>query len=152
VARVSRISRALDKELSRLASKAVVAHSGRDRLIIANGGIFVLRAISSDENPSSATREIERLAHLTRDRLAQHSSWVPYVDWFLVGEPRAGYTVLALDLIAPTVLEHDGMDDDVHEELVQLVNDGMIAPTWFRGIPAAWDPAFIPNRGAHSFG
>lgn len=145
-------ARALDNALSRLASQAVVAHSGADRLVIANGGVFVLRALSKGDQPGPAAREIERLAHMTRDRLAKHTDWVPYVDWFLVGEPHPGFTVLPLDLIIPTVLEHAGIDAEVHQQLVDLADQGMIAPMWFRGIPAAWDREFIPNRAANSFG
>lgn len=139
-------ARALDSALSQLARRVTLAHSGKNRLMIGPGGIFVLRPIESGDNANQAILDLEHLATETRERLAQHLAWVPFVDWFVVGESRPDCTVLPPDLVPATALERQAIEADVVEDLTQILDRGELSPMWFKGVPAAWERGFEPSR------
>ena len=143
-------ARALDAALSRLARQVTLAHRGKNRLMIGPGGMFVLRPIDPEDSAATAMIEIERLATDTRERFAQHLAWVPFVDWFVVGESRHDCTVLPPDLLPATALEREAIEPDVVEELSQVLNRGELSPMWFKGVPAAWERGFEPSRDVPS--
>lgn len=133
-------ARVLDSALSQLAAGAKIAHSGRFRLMVGTGGVFVLRPLEQKENAAEAIDEVEHLASLTRDRIAQHMAWVPFVDWFVVSdEPRIDCTVLPSDLIGVTAFERDSLQAETVTELGELIDGGNLSPLWHKGIPAAWE-------------
>ena len=77
---------------------------------------------------------------MTRDRIAQHVAWVPFIDWFVVSdETRTDCTVLPSDLIAMTAFERNALDAATVAELGALIDEGLLTPLWHRGIPAAWE-------------
>ena len=77
---------------------------------------------------------------MTRDRIAQHVAWVPFIDWFVVSdETRTDCTVLPSDLIAMTAFERNALDAETVAELGALIDEGLLTPLWHRGIPAAWE-------------
>jgi hypothetical protein len=139
-------ARALDAALSQLARQVTLAHSGSNRLMIGPGGMFVLRPIEANDNAAIAISDIEVLANDTRERFAEHLAWVPFVDWFVVGETRDGCTVLPPDLVAATALERDTIEPDVVADLTQILDRGDLSPMWFKGVPAAWERGFEPAR------
>ena len=123
-----------------MAAGAKIAHSGQFRLMIGTGGVFVLRPLEPKENAAAAIDQVEQLASLTRDRIAQHMAWVPFVDWFVVSdEPRSDCTVLPGDLIGVTAFERDSLQPETVTELGELIDDGRLTPLWHKGIPAAWE-------------
>ena len=108
--------------------------------MIGTGGVFVLRPLEPDENAAEAIDQVEQLASMTRDRIAQHMAWVPFVDWFVVSdEPRSDCTVLPGDLIGVTAFERDSLEPETVVELGELIDDGRLTPLWHKGIPAAWE-------------
>lgn len=142
-------ARALDAALSRLAREVTLAHSGKNRLMIGRGGMFVLRPIEPEDNAAEAIHELEKLAGLTRERIAGHLAWVPFVDWFVVGDDkRTDCTVLAPDLVPATALERETIGEAVLDDLRRLVDTGDLAPMWFKGVPAAWERGFAPTTDA----
>lgn len=137
---------ALDAALSRIARQVTLAHSGINRLVVGTGGVFVLRPIEPGDDSTDAVSDVERLAAATRERIAGHLAWVPFVDWLVVGhEPRPDCTVLQPDLVAATTLERDMIAEPVLSELRRLVDDGDLSPMWFKGVPAAWERGFVPS-------
>ena len=143
-------ARALDAGLSQLARQVTLAHSGKNRLMVGPGGMFVLRPLEAGDNAAEAIAEVEHLATETRERFARHMAWVPFVDWFVVGESRSDCTVLPPDLLAATALERDAIEPDVVDELSSLVDAGELSPMWFKGVPAAWERGFEPSRNVTS--
>lgn len=108
--------------------------------MIGTGGVFVLRPLEPDENAAEAIDQVEQLASMTRDRIAQHMAWVPFVDWFVVSdERRTDCTVLPGDLIGVTAFERDSLEPETVVELGELIDDGRLTPLWHKGIPAAWE-------------
>ena len=73
-------------------------------------------------------------------------AWVPFVDWFVVGESRQDCTVLPPDLLAATALERETIDPGVVAELSSILDQGDLSPMWFKGVPAAWERGFEPSR------
>ncbi|MEO0494841.1 MAG: hypothetical protein AAF081_15640 [Actinomycetota bacterium] len=139
-------ARALDAVLSSLARDVTLAHSGENRLVVGRGGMFVFRPLEDDDDGVVALAEVERLAILTRDRIAGHLAWVPFIDWFVVGDDtRTDCTVLAPDLVGSTALERETIGASVLEDLRQLVDRGELMPMWFKGVPAAWERTFVPT-------
>ncbi|MEM9202676.1 MAG: hypothetical protein AAGC53_13505 [Actinomycetota bacterium] len=139
-------ARALDAALSGLARQVTLAHSGKNRLMIGPGGMFVLRPLEEDDNANEAIAEVEHLATVTRERFAQHLAWVPFVDWFVVGDSRPDCTVLPPDLLPATALERNAIEPDIVTDLAGLLDRGDLSPMWFKGVPAAWERGFEPTR------
>ncbi len=130
------IARALDDVLSRLPERVAVAHRGVDRLIIGPGGAFVLHPLDDHEHPQIAAEHAQRLADATRDRFAQHLTWVPFVDWFIVGESlQDEIAVLPSSLVATTVLEGHSIPRSVAEIIRRHISLGQLAPLWHHGLP-----------------
>ncbi len=118
--------------------------------MVGPGGMFVLRPLDDKEDAASAIAEVELLANVTRERFAQHLAWVPFVDWFVVGDSRPDCTVLPPDLLAATALEREAIDEHTVAELTRLVDSGDLAPLWFKGVPAAWERGFEPSADVTS--
>jgi len=127
---------ALDEILSRLPKTVGVGHRGRDRLLISTGGVFVLRPIEQSDSITEAREDAQELAEVTRDRLADHVTWVPFVDRFLVADdPNAGLGVLPTGFIASTTLEGHAVEPQTAIDLCRLLELGHLAPLWHHGLP-----------------
>lgn len=126
----------LDEILVALPGAVVLAHRGLQRLVVSTGGVFVL-----DPGPEALGPVAERAAaaaQATRSLLAEHLSWVPFVDWFVVSAgdsaPEA-HDVVPLDLVPSTVLEGHTIDPTLLAEIRRLLFDGRLAPQWHDGLP-----------------
>lgn len=97
----------VDRVLARLRAGAVVAVAGEARLVASDAGAFVL--LPADAEPTRAGEQAARLAEATRHALADHLSWVPFVDAVVVvrpGEDAGGsVTAVPVDLLATVLVE-----------------------------------------------
>ena len=101
----------LDRVLRELPGDFAVASQAASRLIVGRPGAFVLAtlpdAARSPIEPLAA--RITRLAASTRVVLADHLSWVPFIDAVVVTghgpAPGAPVTMAPLDLVAELVTE-----------------------------------------------
>ncbi|GEM_PF-2422060 len=108
--------------------------------MVGPGGVFVLCPLEAADNAAEAIAETEGLAASTREQIAKHLAWVPFVDWFVVAEePRSGFTVLPPDLLTATAFERDVIDAELVGDLQRLLRNGELTPLWHRGIPAPWE-------------
>lgn len=125
----------LDEILAALPDPANVAHRGGQRLVTSPGGVFVL-----DPGPGDVIETAQRAAlaaNRTRELLATHLSWVPFVDWFVVSAELGPdeHDVLPLDLVTATVLEGHAVGDEVAASICNLVVRGLLTPDWHAGLP-----------------
>lgn len=131
---------ALDDVLARLPKSVGVGHRGRDRLVISTGGVFVLHPLEQSDSTSEAREDAQELAEVTRDRLADHVTWVPFVDRFLVADdPNAGLGVLPTGFIASTTLEGHAVEPQTATDLCRLLELGHLSPLWHHGLPMTSD-------------
>lgn len=97
----------VDRVLAGLTADAVVAVAGEARLVASDAGAFVL--LPADAEPTRAGEQVARLAEATRHALAEHLSWVPFVDAVVVvrpGEDAGGsVTAVPVDLLATVLVE-----------------------------------------------
>jgi len=132
---------ALDAVLGALPEPVVIGHDGYRRLVASPGGIFVLD--TSDGEVSAVADRAAVAARITREQLAEHLSWVPFVDWFVIapaGTPAA-HSVLPVDLVETTVLEGHVVDDDVLAQVTKLVMGESLGPQWAPGLSLPDDDA-----------
>jgi hypothetical protein len=126
----------LDEILVALPGAVVLAHRGLQRLVVSAGGVFVL-----DPGPEGLGPVAERAAaaaQATRTLLAEHLSWVPFVDWFVVSAADSvldAHDVVPLDLVPATVLEGHTIDTALLADIRRLLFDGRLAPQWHDGLP-----------------
>ncbi len=129
-------ARALDEILSRLSGAVGIAHRGPDRLSIGPGGVFVLHPLESSESPRDAAEHAWLLAETTRDRIADHLTWVPFVDWLVIAEAYSAHIPsLPSGLVATTLLEGHAIPPTIANELRRSVSMGNLSPLWQPGLP-----------------
>ena len=146
-------ARVLDRALSRLPEHIAVAHRGPDRLMTGPGGAFVLHPLEPDELARDAVEHAHLLAQTTRDRIAGHLAWVPFVDWFVVDDgDRHEISVLPTSLVATTVLEGHAMPLSVADELRRYIALGGLNPLWHQGLPVAGDHLIEVTTQMHPLG
>lgn len=108
-------------------------HHGQQRLVVSTGGVFVLDPMVPDRG--STPGKAERLATLTRDRLAERLRWVPFVDWFVVTEGEPITSQIPADLVESTVLEGHSVDEATVRRIRALLELGELTPPWRPGLP-----------------
>ena len=120
----------LDDALSQLPAHFVIGQLDDARLVVGPTGCTVLLAQASGPAPEHTSSE---LAQQTRLSLADHLSWVPFVDALVVtAEGNIGSIVsveldLLVDLLTdgPTIL-----DDATAQRLAELVGQRRLKPAW----------------------
>jgi hypothetical protein len=131
----------VDRVLAGLHAGAVLAVSGDARLVAGGAGAFVLLPAAAE--PTRAGERAARLAEATRDALADHLSWVPFVDAVVVVRPgeRAGGSVTAVpvDLLAVVLVEGPRqIADPTLARIAALVAQGRLG---------AWRAATVADDG-----
>jgi hypothetical protein len=99
-------TQAIDEVLADLPSLCTVASAGEARLVFGPSGAFVL--LDGSDDPADSADRAGRLAASTRGALAEHVSWVPFIDAVIV-TPRArnggDATPVPLDLLREVLVE-----------------------------------------------
>lgn len=131
----------LDEMLSGLSPDIVVAHRGSThreslRLVASAGGVFVLDPDTIEIDADDTTG---RVADRTREQLAQHLSWVPFVDWMVVVDEWSERGAVPLDMVAATLLEGHALPPAVIASIGDLLAAGSLAPEWISGLPITTD-------------
>jgi hypothetical protein len=97
----------VDRALAGLPRGALVAGAGDARLVAGDTGAFVL--VPAGDAAAGAAERAARLAEATRDALADHLSWVPFVDAVVVVRPdeaaHGPATAVPLDLLVTVLSE-----------------------------------------------
>ncbi len=136
----------LDEVLAALPATVVVAHCDAYRLVVSHAGVFVLDPGSGATGPTAERAAVA--AQATRELLADHLTWVPFVDWFMVSAADsvpAEHDVVPLDLVPATVLEGHSVGDELMATIRDLLSTGTLAPAWYDGVPAATAPYAQPS-------
>jgi len=123
----------LDDILFALPADVGTGHHGQQRLVVSTGGVFVLDPAIPDLTSSAG--QAERLATLTRERLADRLRWVPFVDWFVVTEDEPTTSQIPADLVESTVLEGHSVDEATVRRIQALLELGELTPPWNPGLP-----------------
>lgn len=111
-----RTSHSIDEALASLPEAFAVASHGEARLVAGPAGAFVLLGVEGPAVPAEASFMLNHLAADIRSALADHLSWVPFIDTLLVrvaGERDSrDPAVVPLDLLRDTVCEGRQVVDD----------------------------------------
>jgi hypothetical protein len=113
-----RVSREIDEALASLPGQFAVASLDEARLVAGPAGAFVLTSFPGAEpTPEAAGASINRMAADIRAALADHLSWVPFVDTLVVtvGKPPSttgSVAVVPVDLLRDTVVEGRAVVDE----------------------------------------
>lgn len=98
----------IDRSLAALPGDFAVAGAGTTRLVIGPPGAFVLEGCAPERLEVGAAR-VAGLAVATRGILADHVSWVPFVDGLVVVADRSpshpSVTVVPVDLLVDTLVQ-----------------------------------------------
>lgn len=131
----------VDRVLSSLPSAFSVASSGEARFVLGPPGAFVLLAAGEGEDRGADRAAL--LAATTRTALAEHLSWVPFIDAVIVtaGRHRAApsATAVPLDMLAELLTEGPSViEAAVLSSVTELIADERLS-TWRPGLglPAA---------------
>ncbi|MEJ5254536.1 MAG: hypothetical protein WHS89_04230 [Acidimicrobiales bacterium] len=129
----------IDAVLSRLPSAWLVASSGEARLVVGPAGAFVLMPPSTD--PTTAAERARQLATTTRVALAEHVSWVPFIEAVVVlpeSPLRNGVAAsVPLDLLPETLIEGPAVVDPGTLGAIRLlVEEGRLA-RWRPGVDSS---------------
>lgn len=114
----------IDNILDTLPDDVTVAASGNARLVMTQTGVFVILPAAVDVNRAADRAHL--LATETRDLLASHLSWVPFVDAVVVCSNQSttdstAATVVPLDLLADLLREGVGViDNDLLAKMCSL--------------------------------
>ncbi|CAN5587426.1 hypothetical protein BH20ACT2_BH20ACT2_12230 [soil metagenome] len=119
----------VDAVLDELPPGYVVAGLSHHRLVAGPTGAFVVApAGDADDHRADEAAALHHLAAATREALADHLSWVPFVDPLLVLAPGSeavvapGAAAMPLDLLRHVLVAHHGVvDDDTLHRLTDLV-------------------------------
>ncbi len=144
----------IDLVLGNLPTTHIVGSAAASRLVVGPNGAFVLLPDAVEELARDAAAN--HLAVATRETLAEHLRWVPFVDALLVTaedrEPQAQATVVTLDLLSFVLL--DGplvIDPDACRTVGSLLHAGTFAG-WAAGLPVgdgSIDLCSLPERLHH---
>ncbi|MEZ5144923.1 MAG: hypothetical protein R2726_20760 [Acidimicrobiales bacterium] len=98
----------IDRSLAVLPGDFAVAGAGATRLVIGPPGAFVLEGCAPERLEVGAAR-VAGLAAATRAILADHVSWVPFVDGLVVvagrTDPHPSVTMVPVDLLVDTLVQ-----------------------------------------------
>jgi len=141
----------LDELLSELAPIYTIASQGAARFVAGPSGVFVL--VSGRDDPSRAAETAARLAAATRANLAEHLSWVPFVDAVVVtagdsnrrtGSAEASLesplaTAVPFDMLGEVLVEGRTMVDEAALVVVnRLIRTDRLSP-WRAGFSTGAD-------------
>jgi hypothetical protein len=131
----------IDEALASLPSDYAVASYGDSRLVIGPSGAFVLVAAQTAEDRTSAATTLEQLAARTRSALADHLSWVPFIDTLVVAPAhqvkRTVNGVVPVNMLLETICEGR---PQVDERALGVVRDLLR-----RGQLGSWRVGLVPS-------
>lgn len=119
----------LDQVLAAFAPTHTTAAYQDLRLVEGGSGLIVLGEPGPD--PIASAARLAEVARRTRAALAEHVSWVPFVDAVLVDwddHPDAGVPTVAPDLLASMLAERPSLDVIAHQRLRTAVEG--LEPGW----------------------
>jgi hypothetical protein len=137
-----RIVREIDEALASLPGEYAVGSLDQARLVAGPAGAFVLTGFpGADPSPEAAVATINRMAADLRAALADHLSWVPFVDTLLVVDTEpvplsGGAAVVPVDLLETTVVEGRAVVD---ERALTVIRDLLR-----RGQLGGWRVGLVP--------
>lgn len=123
----------IDDVLGALPASTLIATSESARLVMARTGIFVIMPATIDV--VACADRAHWLATETRDILATHLSWIPFVDAVVVcaGTPDANSqaaTVVPLDLLSDLLCEGVKVIDPALLRKIRALLDGENLTRW----------------------
>lgn len=126
----------VDTVLAALPASCSIGSSGEARLVVGPTGAFVLVPGGSD--PLQSADRADRLAATTRTVLADHVSWVPFIDAIVVtgGRPpgAAAATPIPIDMLADVLVSGPEMiEADVLATVAALLDRSELA-SWRTGL------------------
>ncbi|WP_334144722.1 hypothetical protein [Rhabdothermincola sp.] len=125
----------IDSVLAGLPPACVVASSGVARLVVGPPGAFVL--LPSGADPSTTAERAGHLAATTRAALAEHVSWVPFIDAVVIHDTplrNGSATSVPLDLLPETLVEGPVVIDPSTVAMIRhLLDEGQL-PNWRTGV------------------
>lgn len=131
----------IDEALASLPGEFAVASNREARLVAGPAGAFVMVGVGGDTSPAEAAFLVSQLAADTRSALADHLSWVPFIDTMLVSlsvdQSRMPSSTVPLDLVHDMVCEGR-----------QVVDDralGVIRDLLRRGLLGDWLVGLVPS-------
>jgi len=131
----------IDRLLAELSPLYTTASQGAARFVAGPSGVFVL--VSGGDDLGQAAERAARLAAVTRAALADHLSWVPFVDAVVVtaagarnkapsppnDDVAAHATAVPLDLLGEVLVEgRRVIDDAAFRTINQLLRDEALSP------------------------
>jgi hypothetical protein len=131
----------IDRLLADLSSVYTTASQGAARFVAGPSGVFVL--VSGGDDLGQAAERAARLAAVTRTALADHLSWVPFVDAVVVTaagahrrpagpaneEITVHATAVPLDLLGEVLVEGRAVIDDAALDVIgTLVGNDALVP------------------------
>jgi hypothetical protein len=141
----------IDGLLAELSPMYTIASQGAARFIAGPSGVFVL--VLGGDDVDRAAERAGRLAAATRASLADHLSWVPFVDAVVVTAPddqrrqpatqaiagAAPATAVPLDMLGDVLVEGRAVVEFASLGLIDdLLQDDALAP-WRVGLAAGAD-------------
>lgn len=139
----------IDSLLADLAPMYTIGSHGTARLVAGPTGVFVV--VSGGDDVGWAAELAARLAPATRSSLADHLSWVPFVDAVVVTAPNGrrpaetdppgpeGATAVPIDLLAEVLIEGRAVVElSVLGQIDDLLRTAELSP-WRVGIDAGAD-------------
>ena len=133
----------IDEALASLPGEFAVASNGEARLVAGLAGAFVMVGVGGDTGPTEAAFMVSQLAADTRSALADHLSWVPFIDTLLVSlsldQTRMAPSTVPLDMVHATVCEgRQVVDDRALGVIRDLLRRGMLGD-WLVGLVPTGD-------------
>ena len=133
----------IDEALASLPGEFAVASNGDARLVAGSAGAFVMVGVGGDTSPTEAAFLVSQLAADTRSALADHLSWVPFIDTMLVSlsldQSRVASSTVPLDMVHVTVCEgRQVVDDRALGVIRDLLRRGMLG-NWLVGLVPSGD-------------
>lgn len=126
----------VDAVLADLPPAYAVASSGAARLVVGPPGAFVL--VPSGTDPSTAAERAGHLAATTRSALAEHVSWVPFIDAVVVVHDSPVHngvaTPVPLDLLPETLVEGPVVIEPSTVATIRLLLDEGRLTSWRAGL------------------
>ncbi|MCX7619884.1 MAG: hypothetical protein N2037_03440 [Acidimicrobiales bacterium] len=131
-----RTTNSIDGVLDSLPDEFAVASDDDLRLVIGPSGAFVLSISLAGNSPdlNSLAERVSQRTAATRSILADHLTWVPFIDGVVVGNgtalSRAPVTVIPFDLLHETITEG--------RELIASTTISQIRDLLRRGLLGSW--------------
>lgn len=131
---------AVDELLVRLPALHVVGHRGNHRLVLGPPGAFVL-GIADAVDPGGPPAVLRRVAQDTREHLARHLAWVPFVEALAVvtpgDAPTNGAGTVPLDLLLDVLVAGRDVVSATAISTVQIALRARRLGDWHVGLPPA---------------